>query len=65
MLRAVSATRLTNCENEQYRSSRLDDLFAGRTSLDGEPVLYVCENSACQEPAVGLAAIVAALDKLG
>ena len=46
------------------QSSQLDGLFAGKTSPDGEPVLFVCVNFACQEPAVGLAAISAALEKL-
>ena len=46
------------------KSPQLDGLFAGKASPDGEPVLYVCENSTCQEPAVGLAAISAAIDKL-
>jgi uncharacterized protein YyaL (SSP411 family) len=43
---------------------QLDDLFAGKTSPDGQPVLYVCQNFACQEPAVGLAAIRARLEEL-
>jgi hypothetical protein len=28
-------------------------------------VLYICENFACQEPAVGLAAIESQLERLG
>ena len=32
----------------------LDELFAGKESPDGQPVLYVCQNFACQAPAVGL-----------
>jgi hypothetical protein len=39
-------------------------LFAGKSAATNEPALYVCENFACQEPAVGLAAIEAALDKI-
>ena len=46
------------------QSSQLDGLFAGKTSPDGEPVLYVCENFACQEPAAGFAAISAAIERL-
>ena len=47
------------------RSRHLDEIFAGKESRDGQPVLYVCQNFACQNPAVGLAAIEAALEKLG
>lgn len=46
------------------KSPLLAELFAGKSSPKGEPVLYVCENFACQEPAVGLPAIGAALDEL-
>jgi uncharacterized protein YyaL (SSP411 family) len=49
---------------EFAQSPQLDELFAGKTSPDGQPVLFVCENFACQEPAVGLAAISAAIDKI-
>jgi uncharacterized protein len=40
---------------------QLAELFAGKASPDGEPALYVCENFACQAPAVGRIAIEAAL----
>jgi uncharacterized protein YyaL (SSP411 family) len=43
------------------RSGQLDKLFAGKESTDGRPVLYVCENFACNAPAVGLEAIEEAL----
>ncbi len=46
-------------------STALDGIFAGKESADGRPVLYVCENFACQKPAVGLEAIEAALDLVG
>ena len=42
----------------------LNELFAGRESATGEPALYICQNFACQEPAVGLGAIEAQLEKL-
>jgi len=45
-------------------SGPLDELFAGKSSPSGEPVLYVCENFTCQQPAVGLAAISATLEQL-
>ena len=44
-------------------SPHLDKLFAGKSSPDGRPVLYICQNFACQEPAIGQAAIEAQLDK--
>jgi uncharacterized protein YyaL (SSP411 family) len=59
--RAVTAMRL---DDGKAKSSQLDELFAGRESQDGEPVLYVCENFACQAPAVGVAAISAALEAI-
>ena len=45
------------------RSRHLDELFAGKESPDGQPVLYVCQNFACQAPAVGLDAIESQLDQ--
>ncbi len=50
--------------NDGYRSRQLDELFAGKTSPDGRPVLYVCQNFACQEPDVGIAAIESQFDHL-
>jgi hypothetical protein len=46
------------------KSPLLDELFAGRKSTDGKPVLYVCENFSCQAPAIGLAAIEKSLDAI-
>lgn len=46
-------------------SKALDAVFAGKESADGEPVLYVCRNFACQAPAVGSAAIEEALAAIG
>jgi uncharacterized protein len=45
-------------------SPLLDELFAGKASSDGGPVLYICQNFACQEPAGGVSAISAKLDQL-
>jgi uncharacterized protein YyaL (SSP411 family) len=47
-----------------HRSTHLEAVFAGKKSPDGQPVLYVCQNFACQAPAVGLAAIGRQLDAL-
>jgi uncharacterized protein YyaL (SSP411 family) len=62
--RAVVATRLDEQSTSPSQSPLLDELFTGRASTDGKPVLYVCENFACQAPAVGLAAIEKALDAI-
>jgi uncharacterized protein len=63
--RAVIAARdSSSSDASATRSSRLEEIFAGKQSPDGRPVLYVCQNFACQEPAVGLAAIEAQLAKL-
>jgi uncharacterized protein YyaL (SSP411 family) len=39
------------------RSGQLDKIFAGKVSPGGQPVLYICQDFACQAPAAGLAAI--------
>jgi uncharacterized protein len=63
--RSVLAVRLHDPANKvAHRSAQLADLFAGKTTTTGEPVLYICQNFACQAPAVGLAAIEARLDAL-
>jgi uncharacterized protein YyaL (SSP411 family) len=62
--RSVVAARDSKQAGSGLRSTQLDDLFAGKTSADGQPVLYVCENFACQAPAIGLAAIESQLDGL-
>ena len=47
------------------RSSQiLQDIFSGKNSQDGRPVLYICQDFACQEPAAGLAVIESRLDAL-
>jgi uncharacterized protein YyaL (SSP411 family) len=45
------------------RSRELDKIFEGKESKDGQPVLYVCQNFACQSPAVGSAAIESQLNQ--
>jgi uncharacterized protein YyaL (SSP411 family) len=58
--RSVLAARDTGAADTTGEQSRhLNEIFAGRESSDGQPVLYVCENFSCQAPAVGLAAIEA------
>jgi uncharacterized protein len=64
--RAVFAVRdSASTDPTGARSRHLDEIFAGKESPDGQPVLYVCQNFACQEPAVGLASIQSRLDALG
>jgi uncharacterized protein len=62
--RAVFAARLSEAGKKPARSPRLDELFAGKSSPDGGPTLYVCQNFACQAPAIGSAAIDARLRTL-
>ncbi|HEX7448036.1 MAG TPA: thioredoxin domain-containing protein [Pirellulales bacterium] len=45
-------------------SAALDGAFAGKSTSGEQPILYVCENFACQSPVVGKEAILAALDAL-
>jgi hypothetical protein len=54
---AARDTRSTGATGSQ--SKHLDEIFAGRESPDGQPVLYVCENFACGAPLIGLPAIEA------
>jgi uncharacterized protein YyaL (SSP411 family) len=60
---AVRDTSSTDPTGSQ--SAHLDGIFAGKTSTDGQPVLYVCENFACGAPASGLAAIESRVAQLG
>jgi uncharacterized protein YyaL (SSP411 family) len=45
-------------------SDPLAPLFTGKTTAEGAPVLYVCENFTCRQPAVGLDAARAAIASL-
>jgi uncharacterized protein YyaL (SSP411 family) len=64
--RAVVAVRDTaSADLAGAQSGHLEPIFAGKESGDGQPMLYVCQNFACQRPAVGLQAIEAAVDALG
>ncbi|MGL4512417.1 MAG: thioredoxin domain-containing protein [Lacipirellulaceae bacterium] len=58
--RAVIAGRL----GAAHRSPLLDAAFAGKTPVDGEPTLYVCQNHTCGAPIVGVTAIRAAIAAL-
>ncbi|HVT30308.1 MAG TPA: thioredoxin domain-containing protein [Lacipirellulaceae bacterium] len=63
--RTVFAARDTSSSDPTgAQSQQLNDIFVGKDSPDGRPVLYVCENFACKAPAVGLAAIESAVDRL-
>jgi uncharacterized protein YyaL (SSP411 family) len=63
--RAVGAARdVQQPSDGVQRSTHLDAIFAGKKSADGQPVLFVCQNFACQAPAVGLKAIGQQLDAL-
>jgi uncharacterized protein YyaL (SSP411 family) len=56
--RTVIAARETHSADPTAAQSQfLNDIFAGKESPKGQPVLYVCQNFNCQVPAVGLAAI--------
>jgi uncharacterized protein YyaL (SSP411 family) len=48
----------------QKHSKQLKAVFNGRSSTDGRPVFYVCQNFACQAPAFGLEKIEASLSEL-
>ncbi|HEX4414752.1 MAG TPA: thioredoxin domain-containing protein [Lacipirellulaceae bacterium] len=64
--RAVLAVRdSTSTDPAGAQSGHLNELFAGKESADGQPVLYVCQNFSCQPPAIGFAAIEAKLREVG
>ncbi len=64
--RSVIAGRDTSSTDPTAAQSRhLDEIFAGRESRGGQPVLYFCQDFACQAPAVGLAEIEVQLEQLG
>ncbi|HEX5471934.1 MAG TPA: thioredoxin domain-containing protein, partial [Lacipirellulaceae bacterium] len=65
MPRTVFAARDTcSADSTAAQSTHLNDMFAGKESSDGLPMLYVCENFACQAPAMGLAAIESELERI-
>jgi hypothetical protein len=47
-----------------HRSPALDTMFAGKTPLGAEPTVFVCQNFTCDAPVSGLAAAVAAWQRL-
>jgi uncharacterized protein YyaL (SSP411 family) len=59
---AARDTRATDPTGSQ--SGHLNEIFEGKESADGQPVLYVCEDFACGAPAIGLAQIEAKLKQL-
>jgi uncharacterized protein YyaL (SSP411 family) len=64
--RSVFAARDTRATDPTGSQSRhLNEIFEGKESADGQPVLYVCEDFACGAPAIGLVAIETAIDALG
>jgi uncharacterized protein YyaL (SSP411 family) len=62
--RCVRSARSSAANANAVASRHLDDLFTGKVSTDGEPVLYVCQDFACREPAVGLTDIESQLSQL-
>lgn len=62
--RCVIAARNLGDGSEEARSPLVDELFAGKSSPIGVPTLYICENFACQAPAIGLDAINQRLTEL-
>jgi uncharacterized protein YyaL (SSP411 family) len=56
--RCVIAARDFETDGHEDRTAVLDDAFAGKSAVDGEPTLYVCERFTCQEPVRGVEAIL-------
>jgi hypothetical protein len=62
--RSVFAVRDSKPNNDAPRSKQLEAIFVGKSSADGRPVLYVCQNFACQAPSAGLAAIKSQVEQV-
>ena len=60
----VIAGRLTDQTTSSHQSSAMESLFAGKAAQTQAIVLYVCENFACQAPAVDLEAAIAQIKQL-
>jgi hypothetical protein len=56
--------RVITCRPGQGHSRALDGTFEGKSVVDDEPTLYVCEHFTCQHPAVGSEAVASALAAL-
>jgi uncharacterized protein YyaL (SSP411 family) len=54
---SVFAYRLADPPSPIHSSRLLDTLFAGRTAMGDQPMLFICENFTCQAPLVGVEAI--------
>jgi uncharacterized protein YyaL (SSP411 family) len=57
----ADASRSSANAQSTTNSPHLEPLFAGRTGIDGQPTLFVCEDYACQAPLVGRESILTAL----
>jgi uncharacterized protein YyaL (SSP411 family) len=42
----------------------LEPLFTGRTAIDNQPTLYICQNFACQRPIIAAESIRQAIGRL-
>ncbi len=63
--RSVVAVRDTKSADPTAAQSRhLNEIFFGKESPNGQALLYVCENFACDVPAVGLVQIELRLEQL-
>ncbi len=61
----AKTTVICRSADQAETSQALSEALAGKSSVDGQPTLFVCENFSCQAPIVGEAAIVAALTQPG
>ncbi len=57
--------RVVAATSQATESGPLAPLTAGKSQQDGQPVLYICENFACQLPIAGAAKILARLGAPG
>jgi uncharacterized protein YyaL (SSP411 family) len=65
--RSYLPNRVLACRDlasDAYRSPHLDPLFQGKSAGQSEPALFLCEDFACQAPAIGRQAIEQRLEEL-
>ena len=63
-LPGVVIHRLSHGDEARELAESVRSVLAGKVAKEGQPTLFVCQNGACQAPAVGLAKIEAQLQRL-
>ena len=51
-------------DDKENRSELVDEVLTGKTSLEGQVTLYVCQNHSCNQPVSGEAEVLAAIKEV-